>query len=208
VDDVEDLLVSETFRIVNKPPRVHHDEVLTQGEISWKPVHRLDFETSGCLLLARLDHFETYRGLFNKDADFKTIEKIYWAGSTRLLPAKSLGEVRGLIGGRYRASKKVVFATDMERLKGFHGVQAVHHRVANLSASDKKEATKFKGDLYRVELVSGARHQIRAWFASLKAPLKGDPIYGEPGERLELHARELAFIDPLTREQVRVKAPL
>lgn len=219
MSSAKDLFVSGAFRIVNKPPRVHSDEVVTHGGgeaasgevVEWKAAHRLDFETSGCLLLARADKWELYRGLFSSTSTKKSARKIYWAGSVAALPSAALGEAHGFIGGRYRSSKKVSFESVPARLKGFHGIQEIRHKVKRLTAAERNEAAKvFLGEVYGVELVTGARHQIRAWFAAQGAPLQGDPVYGagQEGDRLELHARELGFTDPITGEYVKVTAPI
>lgn len=209
---MEDLFVSDNFRVLNKPPRVHYDEALTQSEKSlWEAAHRLDFETSGCLLVCRGEHLAAYRALFQtpEQGGAKAARKIYWAGASKALPSASLGEASGFIGGRYRSSKKVLFSANRTHMRGFHGVQPVRHVVKAASSEERTAAGGvFGGKLYRVELITGARHQIRAWFAAQGAPLQGDPVYGEEGARLELHARELSFRDPLSGRDIRVEAPL
>ena len=73
--------------------------------------------------------------------------------------------------------------------------------------------------LLRCELETGRTHQIRVHCASIGHPLLGDPIYGGNGTRFEakhknmiegqaLHAGELSFIHPRTKEQVRFTAPM
>jgi RluA family pseudouridine synthase len=77
---------------------------------------------------------------------------------------------------------------------------------------------------------TGARHQVRAHLAAAGAPVLNDPLYGDPAEklllsglkrrykgrdeekpligRLALHAAELSFPHPASRETVTVAAPL
>lgn len=59
--------------------------------------------------------------------------------------------------------------------------------------------------LYRLQPVTGRKHQLRVHMAALGAPIVGDPLYPELREEaggftepLRLLARELRFIDPLT----------
>ncbi len=77
---------------------------------------------------------------------------------------------------------------------------------------------------------TGSQHQIRVHLAAAGAPVLNDPLYGDPEEklllselkrrykgrdeerpligRLALHAAELAFVHPVTREPIKVSAPL
>ena len=62
--------------------------------------------------------------------------------------------------------------------------------------------------LLDVSLETGRKHQIRVHLAHEGLPLLGDALYGKPDPRgLMLHARELAFTDPVTSEPVRIVAP-
>ena len=81
--------------------------------------------------------------------------------------------------------------------------------------------------LLDVALETGRTHQIRVHMAHVGHPVVGDPVYGAGGargmsgrhrrwaEELErrtprqfLHARELAFLHPVTGERMRFRAPL
>ena len=62
--------------------------------------------------------------------------------------------------------------------------------------------------LLDVSLETGRKHQIRVHLAHEGLPLLGDALYGKPDPRgLMLHARELAFTDPVTSEPVRIISP-
>ncbi len=208
LESVEVLLETPDYLVLNKPCRKHFDEVLTQSVNKgvWVPAHRLDFETSGCLLFCRPEKLASFRAYFQSRPP--ELEKLYLAGASRRvdeLENRESLEATGFIGGRYRSSKKVRFATEATELKGYHGVQAVSHRVSRAQAA---RPDAWEGEVYRVRLFSGARHQIRAWFAAQGAPLVGDPVYGDAGERLELHAERLAWIDPESRRPYEATAPV
>jgi 23S rRNA pseudouridine1911/1915/1917 synthase len=66
--------------------------------------------------------------------------------------------------------------------------------------------------LYELRPASGRSHQLRVAAASLGTPLCGDLKYGARAaledQSIALHARELAFEHPVTRERVHCSAPL
>jgi 23S rRNA pseudouridine1911/1915/1917 synthase len=66
--------------------------------------------------------------------------------------------------------------------------------------------------LYELQPASGRSHQLRVAAASLGTPLCGDLKYGARAaledQSIALHARELAFEHPVTRERVHCSAPL
>src|SRR5438105_4897087 len=65
------------------------------------------------------------------------------------------------------------------------------------------------GSLVAVDLQTGRTHQIRVHLAAIGHPIVGDWLYGtRNAERPMLHAAELAMSHPLTRQPLRVVAPL
>lgn len=65
------------------------------------------------------------------------------------------------------------------------------------------------GSLVSAELHSGRTHQIRVHLAAIGHPIVGDWLYGSRNApRPMLHAAEVAMVHPLTREPLRVAAPL
>jgi 23S rRNA pseudouridine1911/1915/1917 synthase len=64
----------------------------------------------------------------------------------------------------------------------------------------------------RVVLETGRTHQIRVHMAAIGHPVSGDPVYGVAGryglDRQFLHAQRLAFVHPVTGEQLDVRSPL
>jgi 23S rRNA pseudouridine1911/1915/1917 synthase len=61
-----------------------------------------------------------------------------------------------------------------------------------------------------VRLETGRTHQIRVHLAAIGHPVYADPLYGTPvsGRRLWLHAENLAFVHPLTGEDLRFESPI
>jgi 23S rRNA-/tRNA-specific pseudouridylate synthase len=208
--ELQTLYKSEEYWVLNKPVRRHFDELMTHGDNEiWEPVHRLDFETSGALLFARIAEAPKIRELFKRGS--QKIQKLYLAGASKELgPSFNQGrEVEGFVASRYRHSKNVRFVMGREKPKGWRSLVQAKHLVRRVDESYRDFVPGFAGTLYEVELLTGARHQIRSFFASQDATLVGDPLYGSAGARLELHAWQLHFEDPKAPGQwIHVKAPL
>jgi 23S rRNA pseudouridine1911/1915/1917 synthase len=65
--------------------------------------------------------------------------------------------------------------------------------------------------LLEIDLLTGRHHQIRAQLAAIGSPIKGDLKYGFPRSNpdggISLHARKIAFVHPVTRENLQITAP-
>jgi 23S rRNA pseudouridine1911/1915/1917 synthase len=163
-------------------------------------VHRLDKETSGCLVVAKSD--ETHLALSTQFATRK-VEKIYHAILCGELP-RDRGEIHAAIARHPSHRKRMAVDDDLgreartgyqvlERLRGATLVEAVLH--------------------------TGRTHQIRVHFQFLGFPLVGDATYGNrqnqrlaeltsyAAPRQMLHSCRLAFIHPRTGKRVSFEAP-
>ena len=210
------LYEDEALLVLNKPPGLvvhpaagHEEHTLVNallhhcaGQLSGiggvaRPgiVHRLDKETSGCLVVAKND--ETHLALSTQFATRK-VEKIYHAILCGELP-RDQGEIRAAIA-RHPSHRKRMAVDDelgreartgyrvLERLRGATLVEAVLH--------------------------TGRTHQIRVHFQFLGFPLVGDATYGNrqnqrlaeltgyTAPRQMLHAGRLAFIHPRTAKRL------
>ena len=165
-------------------------------------VHRLDKETSGCLVVAKNDG--THLALSKQFAE-RRVEKIYNAIVCGEL-ARDSGEIRAAIA-RHPSHRKRMTACDDDSGRAAHTSWRL---VERLNAATFVEA----------QIHTGRTHQIRVHFQFLGHPLVGDDTYGaRPNARLKeltnyaaprvmLHARELSFIHPRTEKEVSFESPL
>lgn len=151
--------------------------------------HRLDRDTSGCLVLGR--HPKALRKLGRLFQEGR-VEKIYWA-VTRGSPASPSGRIDAALkkvtnkSGGWRiviADDGQVSVTDYRLLGSSGGISWIECRPR-----------------------TGRTHQIRVHLASIGCPLLGDPQYGGPADMpLHLHARAVTLPLYPKRPPVTVRA--
>jgi 23S rRNA pseudouridine1911/1915/1917 synthase len=161
-------------------------------------VHRLDRETSGCLVLARTD--EAVAAL-DRAFQEKRVDKRYW--TLVLGEAPEQGRLEGPYGRDPKDPRK--FTTRV--------------RSARRAALSFEVRERLRGaTLLEVWLETGRTHQIRVQLSEAGHPVIGDAIYG-PAEvrahpaaqalgRQALHALRLSLPRPSTGALMRVEAPL
>lgn len=152
--------------------------------------HRLDRETSGCLVLGR--HRKSIAALNEMFRD-GCVEKIYLA-VTEGAPPQDEGEVDLPIGPKDKARGW------HQKIDREHGLPArTTWRVIARSAG--------RG-LVELNLHTGRTHQLRVHMAALGCPILGDRIYGGGGAMLHLHSWKVGVPLYPKRETIRVEAPL
>lgn len=211
------LVVDKPAGVVVEPGLGHRRDTLMNGlmaiegaalaalgeERDWGLLHRLDRETSGCVLVA-LDA-RTYDAL-RAQFEARTVGKEYLAVVSGR-PSRMVGEVRAALSEVRRGSMKV--SVPARRLAGRPAI--TRWRVASTGA---------ESSLLVVEIETGRLHQIRAHLALAGFPVTGDRVYRRdlppnpartaPG-RLEapllLHAWRLRFGDPADGARIEVESP-
>lgn len=156
--------------------------------------HRLDRDTSGCLILGR--HAKALRKIGILFQDGK-VEKTYWAAVAGSPPAEA---------GRIELPLKKI----SNRTGGWRIVTAEGDPEAQTAITDYKVMGHADG-LTWLELSphTGRTHQIRVHCAAIGCPLLGDPQYGGPGDRpLHLHSRAISLPLYPKREPVGAMAPV
>ncbi|EGD34381.1 RluA family pseudouridine synthase [Capnocytophaga sp. oral taxon 338] len=159
-------------------------------------VHRLDRPTTGIVLFAK-----TSKALPRLNAAFATKEEVckrYWAlVEKKTIPAE--GTLTHFLVRNTSQNKSYAYQTEKPQSQ-----KAV--------LTYKVLATLTHYLLVEINLLTGRHHQIRAQFAALGCPLKGDLKYGakrsNPDGSICLHARTLELLHPIKKEPLSITAPL
>lgn len=214
-EDDDLLVVNKAAGLVVHPSAGHEEHTLVNallhhcaGRLSGiggvaRPgiVHRLDKDTSGCLVVARND--PAHAALSDQFAS-RTTEKSYLTVLCGELPRDS-GEIRAAIARHPSHRKRMAVNADDGR-----DAYTTYRVVERL-----RDAT-----LVEAALHTGRTHQLRVHFQYIGFPIAGDETYGlrqtrnleertgfRPA-RMLLHAHKLSFIHPRTRRRRAFTAPV
>ena len=187
---LEVIYEDEYLAIINKPPGVevsgnkrytianaldkalkksNQEDALQRPE----PIHRLDYPTSGCLLIGKTS---TSVMKLNRAFQEKKIDKVYYA--ITIGKQKTNGTIKIPLEGKSCIS---------------------HFEVIDTVASIKYKAL----NLVKLIPATGRKHQLRKHLAAIQNPIMGDNQYGTDGNKgmgngLYLHAYSINFIHPAT----------
>ena len=162
-------------------------------------IHRLDRDTSGCLMIAK--RRSTLKAI-HEMLRVGEVEKIYWA----------------LVKGDWRASSVIDAPLKKNLLSS-------GERMVKVVADGQPSLTEFrvlncysKMTLIEAKPKTGRTHQIRVHTAHAGHPIIGDPKYGDNAfnremkatgfKRLFLHARQIVLKLPESQKLISVEAPL
>ncbi|WP_462168891.1 23S rRNA pseudouridine(955/2504/2580) synthase RluC [Pseudoalteromonas lipolytica] len=217
VKQLEEAILFEDkyLMVINKPSgmAVHGGSGLSYGliealrvlrpeERSLELVHRLDRDTSGCLLISKRRSVLTH---LHQQLREKTMEKNYWALVDGQWDAKTKNVTEGLRKNTLKSGERVVRVDNTEG-KPSHTRFRVLERYAECS-------------LVQASPVTGRTHQIRVHTLCKGHPIACDDKYGVAEfdqyvnkltglNRLFLHAHDLRFIHPKNETTMHVEAPL
>jgi 23S rRNA pseudouridine1911/1915/1917 synthase len=215
-EDASLLVLNKPAGLVVHPAAGHEEHTLVnallhhcQGSLSGiggvaRPgiVHRLDKETTGCLVVAKDD--ATHLAL-QKQFSERRVEKIYNAIVCGEL-ARESGEIHAPIARHPSHRKRMVVRDDHTS----RAARTSYRVIERFSAATFVEA----------QIHTGRTHQIRVHFQHVGYPLVGDMVYGAKQTktltaatgfkppRILLHARELSFVHPGMERPMSFEAPL
>jgi 23S rRNA pseudouridine1911/1915/1917 synthase len=170
------------------------DKYNKPGEVFLGVVHRLDRPTTGIVVFAR-----TSKALTRLNELFKNREtqKTYWA-IVKKKPQKP-------------EDKLVHFLKRNEKnnTSKAHINEVPESKIASLDYRIIKELNHYFA--LEINLHTGRHHQIRAQLSAIGSPIKGDLKYGfdrsNPDGGIHLHARQLTFVHPVSKESIIIIAP-
>lgn len=223
-DSSEILFKNDTIVAINKPSgvlsvpdRYNEDRFSISKWIladypEARPLHRLDFETSGVLLFCiQPEAFGWYSDQFEK----RTISKTYQA----------------IVEGRCLTDGGII---DQPLYTQSNGRVIISKRGKESKTQWKLDERFLHHSVVTANPMTGRTHQIRVHFSSEGHPIVGDIQYGSSGpfflsalkgkhkyrlgkdqeeerpllSRVALHALSIAFTDAITRDLLHVEAPL
>lgn len=208
------LFEDERLIVINKPSgmAVHGGSGLSFGLIealrSLRPdarmlelVHRLDRDTSGCLVVAKKR--SALRNLHEQLRN-KTVQKFYHALVKGRWSTKLTRVTEGLKKNDLKSGERVVVVDNINGKESETRYKVIQHY---------KNAT-----LVRAFPVTGRTHQIRVHCQTKGHAIACDAKYGHEDfdlemknlglKRLFLHAASIEFTHPLTNERIKIEAPL
>ena len=161
----------------------------------FRPVNRLDRDTSGLLLIARN---KLAAGRLTAAMQNGCIRKTYLA----ILEGENLPDEGRIEKPLRRSAQSVIVREVCESTDA----------GAEWSVTDYRVLARGGGcSLVLAYPLTGRTHQLRVHFASVGHPIAGDDLYGIPNGRTArqaLHARSLTFPHPATGQMMTVSAPL
>jgi 23S rRNA pseudouridine1911/1915/1917 synthase len=165
------------------------------GNVFLGLVHRIDRPTSGLVIYAKTSKALSRLTQMVKNREVK---KTYWAVVPKEMVPQSQRLVHYLMKNE-KNNKAIIFTKVTEGAK-----------EAILRYTVIKSLENYM--LLEIDLETGRHHQIRAQLSKTGIPIKGDLKYGSPRSNpdggINLHARKLEFIHPVTKEKIEVTAPV
>ncbi|SHK32333.1 RluA family pseudouridine synthase [Epilithonimonas mollis] len=165
------------------------------GNVFLGLVHRIDRPTSGLVIYAKTSKALSRLTVMVKDRE---VRKTYWAIVGKAMIPQSQRLVHYLQKNE-KTNKATVFIKPTEKAKE----SILNYQIIK---------TLDNYQLLEIDLETGRHHQIRAQLAKIGIPIKGDLKYGAPRSNqdggISLHARKLEFEHPVTKENIKIIAPV
>ena len=163
------------------------------GNVFLGTIHRIDRPTSGVIIFAK-----TSKALSRMNEKFREneIHKTYLAAVKNKLPKN-----QDIIECYLQKNQKINKSFISNKVNGKH------------SKLEYKEVKKLDNYyIYKITPYTGRHHQIRVQLSSKGSPIKGDLKYGAKRSNndgsINLHASQISFSHPTTKEEIEINAPL
>ncbi|MFD1953676.1 RluA family pseudouridine synthase [Paenibacillus thailandensis] len=209
-EDEDLLIVNKPAGLIVHPTHGHYTGTLANGvvhhwlmkgeQVRFRPIHRLDEETSGLVAIAKTPYIHQQ---LSEQLQADRIMKQY-AAFVYGAPNPAAGTVDGPID-RDPDSPHVRIVTPSGYPSVTHYETAESYGVGAAS-------------MVRLRLETGRTHQIRVHMRYIGCPLIGDKMYGpaengkpdweEAAGRQALHAEKLGLTHPITKQWMEWTAPL
>jgi len=151
-----------------------------------EPIHRLDQETVGLLIVAKNP---LMKKILDRMLEDNEITRIYKANVKALLPLKPQTIDMPIGKDKFHPNKRRISNTGQRAITHILSSEMVKEGVCQLD----------------IKLDTGRTHQIRVHLAEIGHPVIGDPLYGDSTLRqLELKSYQIEFKHPLTQELISV----
>lgn len=213
LDDPELLVIDKPAGLVVHPGSGNAEGTLVNGLLHFEPalntlpraglVHRLDKDTTGCLVVARtLQAHSMLVAALKRREIHRHYRALVWG---RVIAG---GHVDAPLGRHAQDRRRQVVRPDGRRA-------VTHYRINRRLAGST---------LLDLQLETGRTHQIRVHMQHIGFPLVGDPVYGRRGSpaglndaqrdawrafpRQALHAMRLELKHPLSGLPISVSAPM
>jgi len=165
------------------------------GNVFCGVTHRLDRPTSGVVVFARTSKALSRLNDMFRDGE---VDKTYWA-MVKNRPPKAEDTLIHYLIKNEQNNKSTAYDSEKPHTKK----AVLHYRLIHASENYY---------LLEIALETGRHHQIRCQLAKIGCPIKGDLKYGaarsNPDGSISLHARSIAFIHPVSKDQIKVTAPV
>jgi len=194
-EDDDLIVVNKPAEFLSVPGKTIKDSVYTRIKNQYPNatgpliVHRLDMSTSGILVLTKTKEANK---IMQSQFINRTVKKRYVALLDGMLTKES---------GKIKLPLRVDLDDRPKQLVDFiHGKNA-ETKWTKISIENGKTRVYFYP-------ITGRTHQLRVHSAhknGLDTPIIGDDLYGNKSNRLHLHAEQISFIHPTTKEKMTFK---
>lgn len=173
------------------------------GDVFLGVTHRLDRPTSGVVLFARTSKAltrlnEMFKEKSTQHSQQYTIKKTYWA-IVQNKPKQSKARLENRLVRNEKQNKSYITQRTNKESK-----------LAILEYQTIAQSENYS--LLEINLQTGRHHQIRCQLAAIGCPIKGDLKYGakrsNPDGGICLHARQIEFVHPVSKQTLCITAPI